>query len=85
MKFNILLIIFTLLLITILNIATPVQPQEKISPTQILIGVLKKAGCTNNLIARYVIDAYHSGISANTLVDRLSGIVFSTTKQVSHW
>ena len=82
---------FDLLLLTCLmvlfafNSAIPAQPKEKISPTQILIGVLKKAGCTNNLVARYVIDAYHSGISAHTLVDRLSGVAFTTTKQVSHW
>ena len=60
-------------------------PQKKESPTQNLLRILQNAGCTNMLAARYVIDAYSSGIAASVVVDRLSEVVPVTVKQVSHW
>lgn len=65
--------------------AKAVQPLQKVSPRQTILQVLSKAGCTNMLIARYVVDAYQSGISASVLSQRLNGIVPFTTKQLSTW
>ena len=62
-----------LLLVAFLVSSTVVITATKQSPRHILVRLLHDAGCTNKLVAHYIIDMYNSQYSTNEMIDRLSG------------
>lgn len=57
----------------------------KASPRQKLFGVLKTVGCTNRVVARFIIDQVVSGTSNTVTIERLSGITGYQPSSISQW
>ena len=58
---------------------------NKISPRKAILNNLKANGCTNKLVAKYIIDVYNSGIPNTEMISRLTGITGYDTSQISKW
>ena len=80
------LLLFTLFFF--FTILTPVagglgpQPngfEDQKSPRSLLIKVLLQNGCTNKLVAHYIIDAFRSSVPNNEVIRRLAGTTGYTT------
>ena len=58
---------------------------DPISPRALAMAVIKSAGCTNMVLAHFVMEAAISGVSAPTVLSRVSDVGTFPLTQISKW
>ena len=59
------------------------EPQT--SPRKKQLQVLHDAGCTNKVIAHYIIDLARKGLAGSVIDERIQGITTATANDVTTW
>ncbi len=81
---NLIIAIFILLNISFIYSNTvPFSPMPV--PRWQLVKLLAANGCSNKLVAHYVIDAYYSNLPTSILMARLNGVTTYQTNLISKW
>ena len=62
-----------------------VVESSKVSPRQSILKLLADQGCTNKLVAHYIIDMQRSGIPSSEVVERLAGATGYDQNNIASW